>query len=415
MTNEPGQPTLRRRLSLPMIVLYGLGTTIGGGIYVLVGTVAGRAGLYAPLSFVVAALMVAFTAFSFAELSSRFPKSAGEAVFIKEGLNIPALAIIVGYLVVFNGIVSSAALTEGFVGYFQSLIPVPKWAAVVGVITLIGLLACWGIGESVMIASVVTVIEIGGLVLILWVCRASFLEPVAIAETLLPPFDPSVWAGIMAGSFLAFYAFIGFEDMVNVAEEVKNPERTLPLAIILTLSLTTLIYLLVVVAVILSVPLEELAASNTPLMLVYESRTGQSGKIVSLISILAVLNGALIQIIMASRVLYGMAVQGWCHQWCQYIHPLTRTPVFATLAIVSFTVMLALTFEIDILAQTVSFIILLIATLANLSLYRIKQRDTEKREGLDLPRWAPLTGFAISATFGFFLFIDLTRSIVSGF
>jgi len=408
-------PKLRRRLNLTLIMLYGLGTTVGGGIYVLVGTVAGRAGLYAPFSFIVAALMVAFTALSFGELSSRFPKSAGEAVYVKEGFGIPALAIVVGYLVIFNGVVSAAALSDGFVGYFQTFLAVPDWLAIVAVIALIGILACWGIGESVIIASLITVIEIGGLALIIWVGRDAFAALPAMADQMIPPLEAPIWAGIFAGSFLAFYAFIGFEDMVNVAEEVKNPERILPRAIILTLALTTVIYVLTIIVVVLSAPIDELAASAAPLTLVYESKTGQSGQLISLISILAVLNGALIQIIMASRVLYGMAAQGWSNAAFARINPVTRTPVAATLSVVGGAVILALLFEIDILAQSTSLIILIIAVLTNLALFRIKLKDPTVRSGLNLPRWVPLAGFGVSAVFGYFLAVDLGKNLISLF
>ena len=139
-------PRLRRSLGLTLIVLYGLGTTIGGGIYVLVGRIAGRAGFYAPLSFILAAIMISFTAFAFAELSARFPKSAGEAVYVREGFSRQSLALVVGLVVMVNGIVSTAALTTGFVGYFQEILAVPGWLLILGIVTLLSAIAVWGIG-----------------------------------------------------------------------------------------------------------------------------------------------------------------------------------------------------------------------------------------------------------------------------
>ena len=231
---EPAGPGLRRTLSLPMITLYGLGTTIGGGIYVLVGTVAGRAGLYAPLSFVLAAILATFLALTFAELSSRYPKSAGEAVYVSEGLGLQSLATLVGILVVIAGIVSAAALADGFSGYFRILFAVPPWLAVIGIAAVLGLLAAWGIGQAVALAAIITVVEIGGLALVVWAGADAITTLPSRAAELLPPFSAVAWGGILSGSFLAFYAFIGFEDMVNVAEEVKDVRRTLPLAIVLT-------------------------------------------------------------------------------------------------------------------------------------------------------------------------------------
>jgi APA family basic amino acid/polyamine antiporter len=149
--NSAGNPhrQLKRALNLPLITLYGLGTTIGGGIYVLVGKVAERAAMMTPISFLAAALLSAFTALTFAELSSRFPKSAGEAVYVKEAFNFKQLAVFVGILVILNGCVSAAALANGFVGYLQTLLPIPDWTAIVMISIALGLLAAWGIGQSV--------------------------------------------------------------------------------------------------------------------------------------------------------------------------------------------------------------------------------------------------------------------------
>ncbi|MEQ8195540.1 MAG: APC family permease, partial [Rhodospirillales bacterium] len=232
---EPSDTQLKRSLNLPLITLYGLGTTIGGGIYVLIGGVAGRAGLYAPFSFMLAVLLATLTAFSFAELSSRFPQSAGQAVYVHEGLKRRDLAIFVGFLVIGNGVITAAAMVVGFAGYFGTMIETPSWLAVIVVAAALGLLAFWGIGESVVAAALVTVVEIGGLLLIVWVGRDVFADLPAKAPDLIPPLTATAWLGILGGSYLAYFAFIGFEDMVNVAEEVRDVRRTLPLGIVLTL------------------------------------------------------------------------------------------------------------------------------------------------------------------------------------
>ncbi|NQW01935.1 MAG: amino acid permease [Rhodospirillales bacterium] len=392
-----------------MLVLYGLGTTIGGGIYVLIGAIIGRAGIYTPLSFVVAALMVTFTALSFGELSARFPKSAGEAVFIREGLNSQVLAIIVGYLVIANGVVSSAALVNGFVGYFQVFVSATDGLVICGLMVLIGGLACWGIGQSMLVAAITTLIEIAGLGLIIWVGRDALLDLPGLWVTLTPIADSTVWSGIFSGAFLAFFAFIGFEDMVNVAEEVKNPKRNMPLAIILTLAITTLLYLVISVIVVASAPLAELAASPTPLQLVYQQRTGSNGDIISLISIAAVLNGVLILVIMGARVLYGMAAKGWSAKLFGRIHAHTRTPVAATLTVVILTTLLALTLKLEALAQITSLVMLTISTLVNAALVSLKYRPQQAAVSFNLPVWVPLAGFVISAGFSFFVALDLVQ------
>jgi amino acid transporter len=162
-------PALRRSLSLPLVTLYGLGTTIGAGVYALTGEIAGLAGVYAPVAFVVASFMATFTALSFAELSSRFPRSAGEAVYVQEGLGRPRLAQGVGLLVALSGAVSAATITNGFVGYLGELVEVPRAFAILAMLVSLGLIAAWGIGQSVLLAGVLTLVEIGGLLLVIWV------------------------------------------------------------------------------------------------------------------------------------------------------------------------------------------------------------------------------------------------------
>lgn len=263
-TDNSGDSALKRSLSLPLITLYGLGTTVGAGIYVLVGEVASEAGMLAPVSFLVASCIVALTAFSFAELSSRYPKSAGEAVYVNEGLGIPALAVAVGFLVVFTGLVSAAAMANGFVGYLNELLELPRWLAIVLVATILGSIAAIGISQSVAIAAVITIIEIGGLLLVVWVARDALGEVPARLPELLPTADGALWGAILAGSMLAFFAFIGFEDMVNVAEEVKGVRRTLPIAIILTLGITTVLYMVIAVVTVIALPMETLAGAEAP-------------------------------------------------------------------------------------------------------------------------------------------------------
>ncbi|MFQ5468157.1 MAG: APC family permease, partial [Kiloniellaceae bacterium] len=256
------EPRLKRTLSLPMILLYGLGTTIGAGVYALLGAVVAHAGVYAPVSFLVASVLAGLSAMSFAELAARFPTSAGEARYVREGLRSPALALAVGGLVIFAGIVSSAAVANGFAGYFQDLTGAAHTPTIAGLVILLFVVAAWGIGESVLVAALMTVIEIGGLLLVIWVARDAMGAPAGGAAGLVPPLEATVWIGIMAGSFLAFFAFIGFEDMVNVAEEVKNAPRVLPMAIGLTLVLTLALYLALATVAVRAVPIADLTASD---------------------------------------------------------------------------------------------------------------------------------------------------------
>jgi len=307
--NQPTQ--LKRGLSLWLLLFYGLGNILGAGIYVLVGKVAGSAGLFAPAAFFVAALVATFTALSYAELVARYPLSAGEAVYVQKGLGLPALSVMVGLLIVLMGAVSAATIARGFIGYLGILIELPDAVAITLLVVVLGATAIWGIVESVSIAALVTLIELLGLGLVLAVAGDSLFSIPERLPELIPPMDPVIWQGILFGAFLAFYAFVGFEDMVNVAEEVRNPVRNVPLAILLALGITTLLYAAVSLTAVLTVPPEQLAVSDAPLAMVYQQATGREPIALGIIGIFAVVNGALIQIIMGSRILYGMSRQGW--------------------------------------------------------------------------------------------------------
>tara|TARA_Y100000294_G_scaffold144689_1_gene139729 strand:- start:1083 stop:2306 length:1224 start_codon:yes stop_codon:yes gene_type:complete len=387
--------TLKRSLSLPFLTFYGLGTILGAGIYVLVGEVAGRAGMFAPISFFLAAVIAAFTAVSYAELSARIPKSAGEAIYAQKAFNRKNLSLILGLLVVFTGVMSSATLVNGFSGYFQIFFQIPSWLIMAATIFLLGLLACWGIKESAGAAMVLTIIEIAGLLIIIFVASGSFLTLPEKLPELIPTFDGVSWMGIFLGSFLAFFAFIGFEDMVNVAEEVKNPRRNMPRGIFLALIAATTLYILVALVAVLSLPTSELAGNSTPLASIYEKSTGKSPILISLISLFAIVNGILVQMIMGSRILYGLSKNGWLHESLSKVNPKTRTPINATVVVVIIVMIMALWLPLITLAQIASFVILTVYALVNLSLVRIKMKTPKPKGVRTYSMWIPVSGFLI--------------------
>ncbi len=388
-------PELRRSLSLPLVVLYGLGVTIGAGIYVLLGATAGRAGIYAPVSFVLASIVVAFSASSFAELSARFPVSAGEAAYVRAGFQSGALSLVVGFLVIISGVVSSAAITVGSTGYLREFVDLPDAALVPIIVLTVGAIAAWGIMESVIFASLFTIIEAGALLAIVTVGIGSNPDLVFDLPRVIPPIaDLGAWAAISGAGLLAFFAFIGFEDIVNLAEEVKRPERTLPRAIFLTLGLATLIYFLVTSVAVLSVPIDELAVSRAPLSFVFGHITGASPVVITSIAIGATLNGVIIQIIMASRVLYGLGKQGSVPAIFARIHTLTRTPLIATGTITAVVLTLALVFPLEGLAEWTSRIVLVTFALVNMALLMLKRRASTAPDGsFTVKIWVPFAGF----------------------
>jgi basic amino acid/polyamine antiporter, APA family len=397
VTPELPPNALRRSLSLPLIVLYGLGTTVGAGIYALTGKVAGVAGMHAPLSFLGAALLAGFTAFSFAELSARLPYSAGEARFVSVAFGWHRLALVVGLLVALSGAISSATIINAFHGYLDDLLPVPRTPVIVATVLVLVALACWGIRESVSVAAVMTVVEIGGLVLIIVSAGGSFADlPDRLGE-LAPPPPGALWNGILFGAVLAFYAFIGFEDIVNVAEEVSGAAHIVPLAIVLTLVITTLLYVAIAFVSVLSVPTDRLAESGAPLVLVYTSGGAGISGLINLIALIAVINGALIQTIMGARVLYGLAQMQELPSIFGYVHPRTRTPVVATAAIGAVMLVFALALPLIRLAELTAMLVLVVFVLCNVALIRIKLRDPLPPGVRAVPLWVPVMGALTSA------------------
>ena len=396
--DSPPVYDLKRALSLPLLVFYGIGTILGAGIYVLIGKVAGYAGMYTLLSFVLASVLAGFSAFSYAELATRFPQSAGEAVYIEAGFHSARLANLVGLLIVLMGTVSIATLMHGFSGYLAVFVDWPGTWVIIVLTVLMVMITIWGIRQSVMIATLMTIAEIAGLLIILWVARDGFSQlPLHTAE-LLPGWDTGIWAGILLGAFVAFYAFIGFEDIVNVAEEAQSPARDLPRAIIIALLVTTVFYILIALVSIMSISPQQLAASEAPLALLYQQMTGQSPTVITVISLASILNGALIQIIMASRILYGLSRRGWLPRRLGFVHGVTRTPVIAILVVGGGVLIFALVLPLLSLAKLTSFITLTVFTLINLALWRIKQSGNDGVR-FSVPLWVPVCGFIASGAF----------------
>ncbi len=395
-------PALRRVLTFPWLLLYGLGSTVGAGIYILIGVVAGRAGGWAPLAFLVAALLAVFTAQSFAALSARFPHAGGALVYVYEGFGRRWLSVLVGLSTATAGLVSAAAVSLGFVAYLSALVAVPRGLALIGVVVGVGAIAAWGIKQSIVAAGMVTLAEVGGLVAVL-IAGAAHLagDPPVDALTLWsvsPPRIPVI--AILHSAVLCFYAFLGFEDIVNVAEEVKDVRRAMPRAILWTLGLSALLYLIVAAISVLIVPPEELGRADAPLALVFE-RAGGPAPLLAAVALVAMLNGALVQIVMASRILYSLARDGVLPGWLARVDPRTGTPLLAT-GLVSLGVWaLASLLPIEQLAAATASVALFVFVLVNASLLRLllaeRRRGASEINGRALA--IPAIGAAASLAF----------------
>jgi len=393
--------TLKRCINFPLLTFYGLGTIIGAGIYVLLGKVAGFAGYFAPLAFLIASAVAVFTAFTYGELSSRFPRSAGEALYIAKAFDRKWLSAATGYSIVAVGIISSATIANGFVGYLDVFIKLPSWLVIATVVLTLGSVAAWGISQSVKFATIVSLLEIGGLLFVLIVAGDALKEIPEKLPIVFSSNDTFSVQGLFLGAFLAFYAFIGFEDMVNIAEEVEDASRTIPKAILTAILVSSLLYVSISLVAVLAIPPDILGKSEAPMADIIAQRTSLSPVFITVISLIAIVNGALIQIIMAARVLYGMSQQGIAHKLFQQIHPKTRTPVWSTLFVTLAILLTALWLPIVTLAATTSFITLVIFTAMNLSLLRIKlsgEKNIQESEinAVKYPIWIPATGLVLS-------------------
>lgn len=367
-----GNGGLKRRIGPVLLTAFGVGIMVGAGIYVLTGAAAGAAGMWAPVAFLLAGVVAAPSALSFAELSARIPEASGDSAYIEFGLRAHRLAVLVGLLNVAVGIIAGAAILRGGVGYLTSLVPVPSTAAIVGLGAVLTLIALVGVAESLAFAALLTVVEVAGLLMATWAGFAA--EPMAAWSVPLP--EPE-WGGIAVAVVLAFFAFIGFDDMVNMAEEVRSPERVMPRAILVALAITAVLYGLVSLATVRAVPREVLAASERPLALVWEAGTGRSAAFLSAIAVAAALNGILAQIVMASRVLFGLGRRSaWLTVFRQTSARL-GTPVLATVVCGAGVVVAAVALPVATLAEITSQVLLVVFALVNASLIGAKRRQPQ--------------------------------------
>jgi amino acid transporter len=257
--------------------------------------------------------------------------------------------------------------------------------------------------QSAWVAAITTLIEITGLLIIIWVTRDNLVEVPVVLEHALAQFSENGWSSIVAGAFIAFFAFLGFEDIVNVAEEVKKPSRNLPLAVIIALLISAFLYFTISVSTIATVPPAELANNPAPLALVYERATGSPPVFIVAISIAAIINGTLVMMIMATRILYGMSRQQWLPSQLSSVNSTTRTPVFTTVMITLLILIFALWLPVATLAVTTSLLTLLVFFSVNLSLLVIKLRDKKSKRCPErahcYPVWIPIAGMLTSSAF----------------
>ncbi len=384
---------LKRTLSLTLITFYGLGTILGAGIYALVGEVAKQAQQFTPVSFLIASIIAIFTAISYAELSSRFPQSAGAALYVRKAFDQAWLSGLIGWLIVLTGVVSAATLSHGFAQYIHPFVSISDYIIITILILTLGGLAIWGIRESTTVIMLMTIIEVGGLLLIIYYGRHSFLGNNLSQFTL-----PTSFEGIFTGAFIAFYAYIGFEDMVNSAEETINPKKALPIAIFSAVMIATVLYLLVAWVIVRTFPPSTLAHTTMPLLEIIKQQ-GHSPLLFAMIALISVSNGILVQIIMGSRLIYGMAKQDNAPRLFLNVHPKTQTPVYSSLLILLIILVFAYALPITTLAKVTSSIMLCVFLMIHVSLIKIKFKGYKQQGSMTFSIIFPIISIVFTLAF----------------
>lgn len=390
---------LARRLGPAALIFYGIGDILGAGIYALVGKVAAEAGTAAWASFLVSAALAAVTGLAYAELCARVPRSAGSAAFAAEAFAHPLVPFVVGLFVLMSGVTSAATVSLAVHGYLRSFFEVPQLAAALLLVGLMGLIAFWGVRESVGANNAFTVAELSGLLFVIVMGLSyAFRRP---AGELLAALAPSASPlAVLSGATLAFYAFIGFEDLANLAEEAVDPVRDIPRAILVSVAVSTVLYLVVVFIVLWSMTPAQAAASPRPLLEVLRIAGSPLPEwCFSGIALFAVFNTGLANFIMASRLLYGLGEEGLAPAALTAVHPSRRTPWVAVLAAAALTALLVLTAGekgVALMAKTTALLLMLAFVSSHLSLIRLRRRPAGPGV-FRAPGFTPYAGIAVAA------------------
>ena len=370
---------LRRAIGRRMLLFFILGDILGAGIYALVGEVGGEIGGAVWVAFTVGLVLALCTAFAYAELVTKYPHAGGAALYINHAFKRPFLTFMVAFAVMASGVTSASTLARAFAGdYLEEFVSVPTTLAALVFIGIVALINFRGISESVKTNMVLTVVELTGLLIIiligLWVLGNGDGE---IGRNFEFKEGENVFVAILAGTALAFYALIGFEDSANVAEETQEPTRSYPFALFAGILIAGGIYFLVTFAASLVVPAERLIDSDGPLLEVVREGSSIPTRLFSAIALLAIANGALIKMIMASRLLYGMSKEKIMPGALGRVHEGRRTPWVAIVFTTLLAVVLISVGTLEDLAAATVILLLLVFTLVNLAVLVLRRERVD--------------------------------------
>jgi len=370
-------PKLKRRVSLFALTVYGVGNVLGAGIYALIGEVVGITGNISWLAFVLASITGALTGLSYAELSAMYPKSAAEFVYTEEAFKKRNLSFILGWIIIFSGILSAATVALGFGGYLSDLFGTSStiFNILFAIILVLGLsiVNFIGIKTSTRTNIIFTLVEALGLIIIIILSFFGKQEPNYFS---LP--SGSSFVVIFSAVALIFFAYIGFEDIANIAEEVKEPHKNVPKAIIYSIIITTILYCFVAIAVVKILPFDQIGTSEAPLKDVATEILGPGGGIImSSIALFATANTVLIMLMVTSRMMYGMARDKALPKGLSKISPKHRTPIVAVLLTTGFTLIPIFFGDISLIAHATVFGVLINFFLVNISLIVLRRKKPE--------------------------------------
>ncbi|MHA1931178.1 MAG: APC family permease [Promethearchaeota archaeon] len=393
MEEAKKKPKLKRRVSLFALKVYGVGNVLGAGIYSLIGEVVGITGNLSWLAFIVASITGALTGLSYAELSAIYPKSAAEFVYTEEAFKKRILSFILGWIIIFSGILSAATVALAFGGYLSGLIGIPSiYLNIIFAILLVvilGVVNLIGIKTSTRTNIIFTLIEASGLIIIIIIGIPSFGTVDYFA---LPA--ASTFTAVFSSVALIFFAYIGFEDIANIAEEVKEPHKNLPKAIIYSIIITTVVYCLTAISIVSILDYNIIAASEAPLNEVATAVLGPiGGVIMSSIALFATANTVLIMLIVTSRMMYGMARDKALPKGLGKISSKFRTPIIAVILTTCFTIVPIIFGDISLVAHATVFGVLINFVLVNLSLIALRKTKPDMERPFKLKpniKWVPI-------------------------
>jgi APA family basic amino acid/polyamine antiporter len=370
---------LKRTLGLGQCIFFGVGSILGAGIYTIVGKVAGWSGNMIWLSFILASVTALFTVFSYAELSAAFPRTGGEYEYAKKAFG-KKMGIILGFIISLNGIISGATVSVGFAGYFTELIPLSTVLAAIGIIVIIFLINISGIRQSSTINVIFTIIEAGGLAFVI-ISAAGSIGKVDYME--MPERGMN---GFFTGAALAFYAFIGFEEIVKLAEETEQPQKNIPRALFISCVIVMLVYTAVTLSAISALPSKQLAASESPLAEIVSNSYGRTGAIIiSVIALFSTSNTVLSNMLGSSRVLLNISRETSALKKLAFVSPKRKTPVLALLLILVVMSAFALIGKIETIAMIANLFIFTTFLLVNLAVITLRVKDKNLKRPFRIP------------------------------